>query len=139
MAATVKDVMTRNTHLVRLDDAIIVAAQLMRDENIGDVIVSDNGTVRGILTDRDIVVRAVAEGMDAMTATVDAVYSGGVTTVTPDTSVDEAAQIMREKAIRRLPVVEDSQAVGVVSLGDLAMERNEGSALADISAAQPNT
>lgn len=138
MAQSVRDVMTQNPYQINVDTTIAGAAQMMRDEDIGDLIISDGNRVVGLVTDRDIVVRAIAEGLDPVRETVDAVFSGGVSTVSPDAPIEEAVRMMRENAVRRLPVVDGEQLVGVVSLGDLAMERDENSALADISAAPPN-
>jgi CBS domain-containing protein len=139
MPSTVAQIMARNPESVTADATVRDAAQLMRDADIGDVVVLETERLVGILTDRDIAVRVVAEDKDISTTTVGEVCSGqGLATVTPDTSVDAAAQLMREKAIRRLPVVEGDRVVGVVSIGDLAIERDEKSALADISATEPN-
>ena len=88
---------------------------------------------------RDIVVRTVAEARDPATTTLADICSHALTTVSPTDSIEQAVQLMRAKAIRRLPVVEGGQAVGIVSLGDLAVERDPSSALGDISAAPPNT
>jgi CBS domain-containing protein len=140
VANTVKDVMTKDPREVSVDESIIAVTRLMRDEDIGSVVVSDSGQVRGIVTDRDIIVRAIAEGLDPNVETVDTVYSGrDLVTVEPDTPLDEAARLMREKAVRRLPVVDSGRAVGMVTIGDLAIERDEDSPLADISAAPSNT
>jgi CBS domain-containing protein len=138
MAECVRDVMTRDPLQISADKTIAGAARLMRDEDIGDLIVSDGSRVLGVVTDRDIVVRAVAEGLDPTRETVDTVFSGGASTVSSDAPIEEAVRMMRENAVRRLPVVDGEQLVGVVSLGDLAMKRDETSALADISAAPPN-
>jgi CBS domain-containing protein len=92
-----------------------------------------------VVTDRDLVVRALAEGADISSKSVQEVCSTETVTVSPDDDVDRAIQLMRERAIRRLPVVEEEdRPVGVVSLGDLAVERDPHSALGDISAAHPN-
>jgi CBS domain-containing protein len=91
-----------------------------------------------LLTDRDIAIRVVAEGLDPKTTKVGDVASLGLTSLTPDDSVDQAVRLMRERAVRRLPIVEGGKPVGIVSLGDLAMERDPDSALADISAAPAN-
>jgi CBS domain-containing protein len=114
------------------------AARRMRDAGIGDVIVLEDDQVCGILTDRDIVVRAIAEGHDPAELPVAAVCSRELTTLSPDDSVERAVQLMQEKAIRRLPVVEGGRPVGIVSLGDLAIERDPDSALGQISSAAPN-
>jgi CBS domain-containing protein len=110
----------------------------MRDNDIGDVVVVEGGQVTGILTDRDIVVRAVAEGRDAEATTVVDIATTGVQATEPDASVDDTLRMMREHDIRRLPVVKNGRPVGIVSLGDLAVERDPDSTLADISAAAPD-
>jgi CBS domain-containing protein len=103
------------------------------------LIVIENNQVCGIVTDRDIVVRTVAEARDPATTTLADICSHALTTVRTTDSIEQAVQLMRAKAIRRLPVVEGGQAVGIVTLGDLAVERDPSSALGDISAAPPNT
>jgi CBS domain-containing protein len=139
MARTVRDVMTKQIVQVSLDTPLVEVARLMRDNGVGDVLVTDGGQLRGIVTDRDIVVRCVAEGLEVQRETVDTVYSGqGLVTLAPDASIEDAAKIMRERAVRRVPVVENGEPIGVLSIGDLAIERDERSALADISAAPPN-
>jgi len=115
------------------------AAQIMRGNDIGDVIVLEDDRLFGILTDRDIVVRALAEGADPETTPVGEICSRDLATIEPTASVGQAVRLMREKAIRRLPVVDRSGYVlGIVSIGDVAVERDRHSALADISAAPPN-
>ena len=116
------------------------AAETMRAHDIGNVVVvDDNGKLSGILTDRDIVVRVVAEGRDPRATRVGDIASRELTAVSPDDPVDRAVQLMRDRAIRRLPAVEKDKVVGIVSIGDLALDRDPDSALADISAAPPNT
>ena len=138
MAQTVREIMTLKPVTFEDSATVFDAAQAMRDSNIGDVIVVRGGSVRGVLTDRDIVVRVVAEGRDPHDVKLGEVFSAGVVTVNPDDSVDSIVTLMREKAIRRVPVVEGSRPVGIVSIGDLASEKDNGSALADISSAPPN-
>ena len=130
--------MTRDPRTVNAGDPLIDAARIMRDSDIGDAVVMDGGQVTGIVTDRDIVVRGVAEGVDAESASVSDVCTTGLETIEPEASVDEALSRMREKDIRRLPVAKDGQPVGIISLGDLAVEREPDSTLADISAASPD-
>lgn len=140
MAQTIKDVMTTDLIGCDVSTSLVDAARAMRDRDIGDVLVTDDqGQLCGIVTDRDIVVRCVAEGGDMSQSTLADVCSADVVSVSPDASLDEAAQMMRDLAVRRLPVVEAGKAVGIVSIGDLAIERDPDSALAAISAAQPNT
>ena len=138
MAQTVREVMTESP--VSLEDSATVldAARAMREGDFGSVIVMKGGSICGVVTDRDIVVRAVAEGHDPKSAKLAEICRGGVITVMPEQSVDEVAKLMREKAIRRVPVVEHGRVIGIVSLGDLAVEGDEGPVLTDISAAPPN-
>jgi CBS domain-containing protein len=138
MTRTVEEVMTRDPRTVNADDAIVEAARIMRDSDIGDAVVMDGGQVNGIVTDRDIVVRGVAEGRDAGSTPVSEVCTTGVETIDPGASVDDALRLMREHDIRRLPVTKNGRPVGILSLGDLAVEREPESTLADISAASPD-
>jgi CBS domain-containing protein len=138
MAQKVREVMTSAPVTVRPDTPVTAVAQAMRDNNIGDVLVTDNGTLQGLVTDRDIVVRAVAGERDPATTPVRALCSAELITVGPDQDADTAVLQMRKHSVRRVPVVENGRPVGVLSLGDMAMERDERSALADISAGQPN-
>jgi CBS domain-containing protein len=139
MPETIREVMTPDPARVKADDLLIDAAKAMSRGDFGAVVVvDDDGNVRGILTDRDIVVRAVAESKDPAACVVRDVFTTEPTTLSPDDSLDEAVDALREAHVRRLPVVEGSEVVGIVSIGDLAMARDEKSALADISAAEPN-
>jgi CBS domain-containing protein len=115
------------------------AARQMRDGHIGDVLVCENGRLDGIVTDRDIVVRVAAEGRRPDECLLREISSHDVVTVAPDDGVDRAVQLMKERAVRRLPVCEgDGRLVGVISLGDLAVARDRDSALGEISAAPAN-
>jgi CBS domain-containing protein len=136
MANTIRDVMSTDPAVCPATASIEQAAQLMRDRDIGDVLVTDNDRLCGLVTDRDIVVRAVAAG--ATSARLSDICSSEVVTVAPDDPIAKAVKIMRDRAIRRLPVVENGSPVGFVSIGDLAIESDGESALADISAASPN-
>jgi CBS domain-containing protein len=138
MARTVEEVMTRDPRTVSASDMIVDAARVMNEADIGDVIVVEGDEIKGIVTDRDIVVRAIAEGRDPQSTSVSDVGTPSVETIEPGASVDDALRKMREADIRRLPVVEDGRPVGIISLGDLAVEREPDSTLADISAASPD-
>ena len=138
MAQTVRDVMTAKPVALQAGTTLTEAARAMRTHNVGTVILLKDDQIVGIATDRDIVIRGVADGRDPNQTTLSQVASEQLTTVAPHTSVPEAVELMRGAAVRRLPVVEDGRPVGIVSLGDLAMERDPGSALADISSAEPN-
>ena len=139
MAQQIRDLMTPNPVVLPGTASVHEAAQAMRDADIGDVIVIENQRVCGIVTDRDIVVRTVAEARDPATTTLADICSHPLLIVSPTDSVEKAVRLMGTYALRRVPVVEAGQPVGIVSLGDLAVERDPGSALGDISAAPPNT
>ena len=138
MAQIIADLMARDPISCPPDAPIRTAAELMRDRDTGDVVVVEGGTLRGIVTDRDIAVRAVADGQGPDTP-LSEVLSEDVVALRPDDRIERAVDLMREHAVRRLPVVEDDRLVGIVSIGDLAMERDSDSALADISAARENS
>lgn len=135
----VREVMTPGVVAVRPDASLVEAAQLMRSQDIGDVVVADGQRVVGVLTDRDIAVRAVAEGIDPLTVSAASMCTPDPVIVGPHDPVSTAVALMRERAVRRLPVVEDGMPVGMVSLGDLAVAQDPESALADISRAEPDT
>ena len=111
----IRDVMTSNPRTVSPEDTIQNAARIMRDEDTGVVPVVDNGRAVGVVTDRDIVIRAVADGQ--LNRAVRDIVSGDVITATPDMSTNEAAELMSEHQVRRLPVVENERLVGIVSIG----------------------
>lgn len=139
MTRYLHEIMTRNPVTVEARDTVTAAARTMRDANIGDVVVLEQGKVHGILTDRDIVIRALAEGRDPGHTTVGDICSRELTMLSPADRIEDAVTVMRDKAIRRLPVVEpEGRPVGIVSLGDLALERDPQSTLGGISAAPPN-
>jgi CBS domain-containing protein len=139
MAQTVADVMTANPVTVESEDTAAEAAMRMAANDAGDVIVLANGKVCGIVTDRDIAIRLVAQGLPSSTQVSEIVSDSDVLTVDRDMALDQAIELMRAKGVRRLPVVQGGSAIGVVSLGDVAIERDPQSAVADISAARGNT
>lgn len=133
----VSEVMSTDVQTISPDDTIEEAAQEMRDGDFGLVPVVEDEELVGVVTDRDIAIRAVAEGKDPSTP-VSEVMSEGVVWVNEDDSVEDAARIMSEHQIRRLPVVDSEQhIVGIVSLGDFAVDSSEiepvVEALSDIS------
>jgi CBS domain-containing protein len=138
MAQTIRELMSDGPIGMPKSATIAEAARRMRDENIGDVLVMDGEQMCGVVTDRDIVVRAVALDCDPDATTVDDICSHDLVTVHPQSDVSDAVELMRERAVRRLPVVEDGHAIGMITIGDLAIERDSSTALADISAARPN-
>jgi CBS domain-containing protein len=135
----VRDFMS--TPLITISTVALVreAAQKMRAADVGALVVEEDGKPYGIVTDRDIAIRAVAEGLNPESAPVGSICSKELTTVLPDDDIDSALKLMREKALRRVLVVDYEKApVGIVSLSDLARERDLTSVLAEISAAPPN-
>lgn len=134
----VGEIMTRELSTLESSSTIAEAAREMRDNDTGAIIVADGGEMRGLLTDRDIVVRAIAEGRSPDETSAGEICSTDLVTLEPSSTIGDAVQTMRKANVRRLPVAENGTPVGVISLGDLAMARDEESALADISSASPN-
>jgi CBS domain-containing protein len=133
-----RDVMTPHPTVCAPGTSVVEAAALMRDQAIGDVLVEQATGPLGIVTDRDITTRVVANGRDAKRVTVGEVCTRALTTVAVDTPVEEVIALMSSQAVRRIPVMDGERPVGIVSLGDLAVDRDGSSALGRISAAQPS-
>ncbi|EHL74065.1 CBS domain-containing protein [Bacillus smithii] len=131
----VRDIMSSNIESCSSQDSLQTVASKMKQLNIGALPVVENGQVTGMITDRDVTIRAVAD--DNANKNVEQVMTHNVVSVSPDASVEEAAQLMAQHQIRRLPVVENGQIVGMVALGDLSVSEksNEkaGEALTQIS------
>jgi CBS domain-containing protein len=135
----VRDVMSPNVRLIGADDSIKSAAEAMEADDIGAVVVVDEGRVRALVTDRDIVVRAIARGLDPQATSVWEIASTDLVAVAGDAPVSEAVRLMRDRALHRVLVFDQEQALaGVVTLGDVAAQRDPRSALADITNAPPN-
>ncbi|MER6402334.1 CBS domain-containing protein [Streptomyces viridosporus] len=139
MTQYVRDIMTGAPVSVGPHTSVAEVARIMRDRDLGAVLVTDGDRLRGLVTDRDLVVRSVSRGGDPEETTVAGACSEDLVTVGPDDDLDRVARLMREHAVRRVPVVDGGHPVGIVALGDLAMERDPQSALGDISVARPNT
>jgi CBS domain-containing protein len=139
MAQLVRDLMTTNPVALPADTPVRNAAAVMREQDIGDVLVVEDGRLRGIVTDRDIVVRGVADFDDLSTCSLGDVCSDQLLTAAPDEDAGAAITRMRGAAVRRIPVVDGGRPVGVLSIGDAAIERDSGSVLADISVEEGNT
>jgi CBS domain-containing protein len=125
MAKSIRDTMSIDPRLIIPSDPIVEAARLMRDENGGSLPVSDEGRLVGMLTDRDIAVRVVAEGRSPESTTVGEVFSPNPVAARPDQDLDEALQLMAQHQVRRLPVVEDDRLVGILAQADVALEEKE--------------
>jgi CBS domain-containing protein len=133
MDANVRDVMTPGPIGVDYDQSVGEAARAMRDWGVGAILVVSNGSLYGLVTDRDLVVRAMAEGR-AADEPVGPLSSANLIGVDADADVHEAMRLMRQHGVRRLPVLEDGQIAGIVSLGDLAMQDEPDLAFAQLSA-----
>jgi CBS domain-containing protein len=139
MAQLVRELMAEPVVTVMADATLTDAARLMRDADIGDVVVVHKKKPIGVLTDRDIVVRGIADNRMPGTVTAGEICSTDLVSVEHDAEIAEAIALMRRAAVRRLPVTEGGELVGLLSLGELAIERDETSVLADISSAEPNS
>jgi CBS domain-containing protein len=136
---TVREVMTSQVVTLPRETTLAEAARTMREQDIGDIVVADSSGPAGLVTDRDIVVRAVAERCDPSSTTIGEILTSDLITVRPDDTVQSAALLMRDHAVRRVLVCEDDRSlVGIVSIGDLAEEIDPESVLGGISKAEPN-
>jgi CBS domain-containing protein len=122
----IRDIMTRELETAAPHTTLEEIATMMREEDVGSIPVVEDGKLIGIVTDRDIVVRAIAEGRDPSDTTAKEVLSQNLATATPDMDLERAARLMAERQVRRLPVVEGKKLLGIVSLGDIAV-KEEGS------------
>jgi len=138
-ALTVKDLMTTDVTTLPAQTPLREAAQVMRTRDIGDVVVAEGEKLIGLVTDRDIVVRAIADGADPATTVVGSIVSTELVTVRPEDSAADAARLMRDRAVRRVLVVEEAGGLaGILSIGDLAADIDPDSVLGGISTAEPN-
>ncbi|MEU4677246.1 CBS domain-containing protein [Micromonospora sp. NPDC023737] len=134
----VSDVMTRRVVYLPAETTLDEAATVMREADIGDVVVTDGASLAGMLTDRDIVVRAVAERANPSSTTIGSITTREVVMIEQHATAGEAAALMRERGLRRVLVCDsDRKVVGIVSLGDLAMQLDPQSALSEISEQSP--
>lgn len=139
MAQLVRELMTPDPVVFSPDTPVRRAAQAMREHDIGDVLVVDGDRLCGIVTDRDLVVRGLAERDDLSDCCLRDVCSDQVVTTALTDTLDTAVARMREHAVRRIPVLDKDKLVGVLSLGDAAVEQDPNSALGQISAAPDNS
>jgi CBS domain-containing protein len=135
---TIRELMTSDPVVLDASATVYDAARAMKKRDIGDVLVRRDGKLWGIVTDRDLVVRALAEDPEhAARVLLGDIATTDIAAVSPDMPLDEAIRIMRDKKVRRLPVVEGPRPLGILTLGDLAVARDRESALGEISAAPP--
>ena len=126
MGQNIRDIMTTNPSTIEPDQSVVEAAKIMKQEDAGVVPVTENGRLTGMVTDRDIAIRVVAEGKDPQSTAVREVASKNLVTIDPQQDLDEALRLMAKHQVRRLPVVEeDGRLVGVVAQADVAREGDD--------------
>jgi CBS domain-containing protein len=125
MAKSVRDAMTEDPRSIGASASVVEAARLMREQHIGSLPITDDQKLVGMITDRDITTRVVAEAADPQKTPVSDVYSRDLISVEPDNDLDEALQLMARHQVRRLPVVENGRLVGIVAQADIALRENE--------------
>ncbi len=137
MTRKLRDIMSPAPACMASADTVSAAARAMRERQVGTVLVLTDGQLSGLLTDRDITVRVLAENRDPQTTRIDEICSTDVAVLGPDDNVDQAARLLREHAVRRIPVLQDGIPVGVVSVGDLTLEKAASLAIYAARAACP--
>ena len=125
MAESVRDAMTEDPRSIGKSVSVVEAARVMREQDIGSLPITDDEMLVGMITDRDITTRVVAEAADPNLTSVEDVYSRDLISVEPDNDLDEALQLMARHQVRRLPVVENGRLVGIVAQADIALRENE--------------
>jgi CBS domain-containing protein len=125
MVNSVREAMTENPRSIGPSASVVEAARLMRDEHIGSLPITDGDALVGMITDRDITTRVVAQGVDLATTSVGDVFSEDLISVEPDKELEEALQLMARHQVRRLPVVENGRLVGIVAQADIALSLSE--------------
>ena len=136
MGTSIKEVMTRDVRACEPNATVANAAKVMAQEDVGPVPIVEDGRLVGIVTDRDIVVRVVAEGRDPNATTVKEIASTDLVTVSPGDDLDEALKLLAERQVRRLPVVEGDRLVGIVAQADVARlgkDKQTGEVVEEIS------
>src|SRR4051812_41569931 len=125
MVNSVRDAMTEHPRSIGPSASVVEAARLMRDEHVGSLPITDGDTLVGMITDRDITTRVVAEAADVATTSVRHVCSEDLISVEPDKDLEEALRLMARHQVRRLPVIEDGKLVGIVAQADIALTLSE--------------
>jgi CBS domain-containing protein len=139
MMTKMRDIMSPAPVCMASGESVSAAALAMKQHGIGTVLVLTDGRLSGLVTDRDITVRVLAENRDPRATRIGDICSAELVVLSPDDDVAEATRLVRERAVRRIPVLQDGVPVGVVSIGDLALEKDATSALSGVFAAPPNS
>ena len=134
-----RDIMSPAPICMAPGESVSAAAKAMKQHGIGTVLVLTDGKLGGLLTDRDITVRVLAENRDPRTTRIGDICSSELVVLDPDDDLAQAARLVRDRAVRRIPVLRDGIPVGVVSVGDLALEKDATSVLSGVSSAPPNS
>lgn len=134
-----RDIMSPAPICMAPGESVFAAAKAMRQYGIGTVLVLTDGKLSGLVTDRDITVRVLAENRDPLTTRIGDICSSERAVLGPDDDVEQATRLVRERAVRRIPVLADGIPVGVVSIGDLALDEDATSAMSGVSSAPPNS
>lgn len=125
MTRKMRDIMSAAPVSLPATETAATAARAMAEHGIGAVLVSTDGQLTGLVTDRDIVVRVLAEDRDPKSTSIGDLCASRLFVLGPDDDLEQAAQLIRDRAVRRIPIVEDGVPVGIVSIGDLALEHAE--------------
>jgi CBS domain-containing protein len=138
MTRKVRDIMSAAPVCMAATESVLAAAKAMKEREVGTVLVVSGGRLEGLVTDRDITIRVLAENRDPATTRLGDICTGELAVLRPDDDVQHAARLVRERAVRRLPVIADGVPVGMVSVGDLALDQDERSALSGIPVNAPD-
>lgn len=134
-----RDIMSPAPICMAPGESVFAAAKAMKQYGIGTVLVLTDGKLSGLVTDRDITVRVLAENRDPLTTRIGDICSSELAVLGPDDDLEQASRLVRERAVRRIPVLADGIPVGVVSIGDLALDEDATSAMSGVSSAPPNS
>lgn len=134
-----RDIMSPAPICMAPGESVFAAARAMKQYGIGTVLVLTDGKLSGLVTDRDIMVQVLAENRDPLTTRIGDICSSELAVLGPDDDVEQATRLVRDRAVRRIPVLADGIPVGVVSIGDLALDQDAASALSGVSPASPNS
>ncbi len=139
MTRKMRDIMSPAPVCMAPGESVAAAARAMKEHDTGTVLVLSDGWLSGLVTERDIMVRVLAENRDPLTTLVGDICGGELTVLGPDDEVEQAIRLVRERAVRRIPILADGTAVGMVYIGDLAPDAGEPSAPTILAAARPGS
>jgi CBS domain-containing protein len=138
MMRKVRDIMSAAPVCMASGESVSAAARTMKQDGIGTVLVLTDGRLSGLVTDRDITVQVLAEGRDPRTTRIGDICGSELMVLDPDDDLAQAARLIRDRAVRRIPVLRNGTPVGVLSVGDLALEKDATLVLSGVSSAPPN-